>query len=162
MWVWDLIVLFPPNPESLTTSTLTDFSVFQKNGKIRQHIIKQNIIIYNVDIYCLKRSRKFLENLVKSPRVMVHVHVQVGWIRLNYIPIIFQLQSNYIPITFQIHSNYNLITFQLHSNYNPIIPITFQILQSDYIPITTQLHSNYNPIIPITFQLQPIIPITFQ
>ena len=31
LWMWDLIFLFPPNFESLTTSKLTDFSVFQKN-----------------------------------------------------------------------------------------------------------------------------------
>ena len=51
----DLIVLSPPILDSLTTSKLTDFSVFQKKheNRIRQHIIhvyKQIIVIYNVDI----------------------------------------------------------------------------------------------------------------
>ena len=42
----DLIVLFPPHPESLTTSKLTDFRVFLVYFKkihekhIRQHIIQ--------------------------------------------------------------------------------------------------------------------------
>ena len=67
LWIWDLIL--PPKLESLTTSKLTDFSVFQKNTQktyLKQHIIHANsIVIYNVDIYIASKDhmKLFLENV---------------------------------------------------------------------------------------------------
>ena len=80
--MWDLIVLFPPNSESLTTSKLTNFSVFQKNTwKIqRQHIVKQIIVIYNADILPQKDHMKiFLQNfLISSNRILDKLYVFFG------------------------------------------------------------------------------------
>ena len=65
--MWDLIVLFPPNLESLTTTTLTDFLVYFRKiheKHIRQHIkCKQIIVIYNVDIASKDHMKIFLENV---------------------------------------------------------------------------------------------------
>ena len=57
---------FSPNLESLTTSKLTDFSVFQKNTpkkNIRQNIIQANYSYYNVDIMPHKIMKIFLKNV---------------------------------------------------------------------------------------------------
>ena len=62
----DLIVLSPPIPESLTTSKLADFSVFQKNTwkiYIDNILYKQIIVIYNVDIHVA--SKEYENNLGK-------------------------------------------------------------------------------------------------
>ena len=64
--------LFPPNLKSLTTSKLTDFSVFQKNTRKTyktdihtciQLLYKQLIVIYNVDIASQDHIQIFLENV---------------------------------------------------------------------------------------------------
>ena len=47
---------FLPNPESLTTSKLTDFSVFQRMKNISDNISSSKLWLLIMLIYCLKRS----------------------------------------------------------------------------------------------------------